>query len=127
VAATAAVAAVAAAARLPERTAENFAAEIAANAAAMAAMVRHEDREETEVEVRIQMQAHTVWLLACATGPEPPGWTSPEARAHYARLWCRVPTSRGCGDDWDGGAECGVMSGVGGADDDAYAAYDGAP
>jgi hypothetical protein len=32
-----------------------------------------------------------------------------------------------CDDDWDGGAERGVMFGGGGADDDAYAANDGAP
>jgi hypothetical protein len=108
-----------------ERTAENFAAEIAANAAAMAAMMREEDREETEAEVRIRMRAHTALLLAGATGPEPPGWTSLEERTQYERLWHRVPTSRGFGDDWDGGAERGVMFGVGGADDDAYAAYDG--
>jgi hypothetical protein len=58
---------------MPERTAENFAAEIAANAAPIVAMVRQEDREETEVEVRIRMRAHTTWLLAGATGWEPPG------------------------------------------------------
>ena len=81
-AAAAAAAGAQAPARLPERTAENFAAEIAANArAAMATMVREEDREETEAEVRIRMRAHTAWLLAGATGPEPPGWTSPEERA----------------------------------------------
>jgi hypothetical protein len=32
-----------------------------------------------------------------------------------------------CDDDWDGGAERGVMFCVAGADDDTYAAYDGAP
>ena len=91
--------------------------------------MRHEDREETETEpeVRIRMRAHTAWLLAGATGPEPPGWTSPEERTQYERLCHRVPTSRGFGDDCDGGAERGVMFGVGGADDDAYAAYDGTP
>ena len=93
----------------------------------MAALVREEDHEETEPEVRIRMWAHTTWLLAGATGPEPPGWTSPEERAHYERLWHRVPMSRGFGDDWDGGAEHGVMFGGGGVDDDVYAAYDGAP
>ena len=93
----------------------------------MAAMVREEDREETEAPVRIRMRAHTTWLLAGAYGPEPPGWTSLEERAHYERLWHRVPTSRGFGDDWGGGAGCGVMFGVAGVDDDAYAAYDGAP
>jgi hypothetical protein len=36
-------------------------------------------------------------------------------------------TSRMCDDDWDGGAERGVMFCVAGADDDAYVAYDGAP
>jgi hypothetical protein len=114
----AAAAAAAAAPRLPERTAENFEAEIAANAAAMAAMVRQENREETEPEVRIRMRAHTAWLLAGAVGPEPPGWTSPEERAHYARLWHRVPTPRGFGDEWDGGTERGVMFGGGSVDDD---------
>jgi hypothetical protein len=73
VAAAATAATTMAVARLPERTTENFAAEIAANEAAMAAMVRQEDREETEPEVRIRMRAHTTWLLAGATGPEPPG------------------------------------------------------
>ena len=126
-AAAAAAAAAVAAARLLERTAENFEAEIAADAAAMAAMVRQEDREESEPEVRIRMRAHTAWLLAGATGLEPPGWTSPEECAHYERLWHRVPMSRGFGDDWDGGAEHGVMFGEGGVDDDVYAAYDGAP
>jgi hypothetical protein len=105
VAAAAAIAVAAAAARLLERTVEHFAAETAANVAAMAAMMRQEDCEETEPEVRIRMRAHTAWLLAGATGPEHLGWTSPEERAHYERLWHRVPTSRGFGDDWDGGAE----------------------
>jgi hypothetical protein len=70
------------------------------------------------------MRAHTAWLLAGATGPEPPGWTSPEERAHYEHLWHRVPTS--CDDDWDGGVERGAMP----YGDDTYAtydAYDGAP
>jgi hypothetical protein len=101
--------------------------EIAANVVAMAAMVREEDCEETEAEVRIRMRAHTARLLAGATGPEPPGSTSPEERAHYEPLWHRVPTSRTFGDDWGGGAERGVMFRVAGADDDAYAAYVGAP
>ena len=101
--------------------------EIAADAAAMAAMVREEDREETEAEVRIRMRAYTAWLLAGATGPEPAGWTSPEERAHYERLWHRVPTSRTFDDDWDGGAERGVMFSVAGADDAVYAVDDGAP
>jgi hypothetical protein len=65
--------------------------------------------------------------LAGATEPEPPGWTSPEERAHYERLWHRVPTSRTFDDDWDGGVERGVMFCVAGADDDAYAAYVSAP
>ena len=89
-------------------------------------MMREEDCEETEAPVRIRMRAHTAWLLAGATGPEPPGWTSPEERAHYEHLWHRVPTSRICDDDWDGGAERGVMP----DGDDTYAAYDaydGAP
>jgi hypothetical protein len=120
-------AATAAAARLLEWTAENFEAEIATDMAAMVAMVRQEDREETEPEVRIRMWAHTTWLLAGATRPEPPGWTSPDERAHYERLWHRVPMSRGFGDDRDGEVEHGVMFGGGGVDDDVYAAYDGAP
>ena len=124
-AAAAAAAGAQAPARLPEGTADNFAEEIAANSAAVASMMREEDCEETEAPVRIRMRAHTAWLLAGATGPEPPGWTSPEERTQYERLWHRVPTSRGFGDDWDGGAARGVMFGVGGADDDAYAAYDG--
>jgi hypothetical protein len=125
--ATAATAGVWAPTRLPEHTAENFAVEIVANAVAMVAMVREEDREETEVEDRIRMWAHTAWLLAGATGPEPPCWTSPKERAHYERLWHRVPTSLTFDDDWDGGAERGVMFSVAGADDDAYAVDDGAP
>ena len=105
----AAAAGVRAPARLPERTAENFAAEIVANAAAIVALVREEDREETEAEVRIWIRAHTAWLLAGATGPEPPSWTSPEERAHLARRSNRVPTSRSGDYDWDGGVERGLM------------------
>ena len=128
-AAAAAAAGAQAPARLPERTTDNFAKEIAANSAAVASMMREEDCEETEAPVRIRMRAHTAWLLAGATGPEPPGWTSPEERAHYEHLWHRVPRSRMCDDDWDGGAERGAMPD---GDDtyaeyDAYDAYDGAP
>lgn len=119
-AAAAAAAGAQAPARLPERTADNFAEEIAANSAAVASMMREEDCEETEAPVRIRMRAHTAWLLAGATGPEPPGWTSPEERAHYEHLWHRVPMSRMCDDDWDGGAERGAMP----DGDDTYAAYD---
>jgi hypothetical protein len=72
-------------------------------------MMREEDYEETEAPARIRMRAHTAWLLAGATGPEPPGWTSPEERAHYEHLWHRVPTSRRCDGGWDEGVERGVM------------------
>jgi hypothetical protein len=105
--------------RLPERTVENVAAEIATGATAIAVLVREEDREETEAEARIRMRAHTAWLLD-PRGPESPCWTSVEEATHYERRWNRAPWA--CHDDWDGGAESGVMYGQPGAEADAYVA-----